>query len=132
MCEKFKCVVIYQTRRVSFKDTHREKAPSNKTLTLQKVWIWTFGWLGHQINSLYEILKLKQNVRKNKVVTGETSFFVIGLFCTSHSIYLKHCLLTEQFCLEMMRFQSSYFQLKNGCTIFFETGLNFSGKLFQN
>ena len=27
------------------------------------------GWLPHQSNFLYEVLKLKQNVRKNKVVT---------------------------------------------------------------
>ena len=37
-----------------------------------KVWIWTFGWLVHQINSLYEVLKLKRNFRKNEVVTGKT------------------------------------------------------------
>ena len=35
--------------------------------------IWTFGWLVHQINSLYKALKLKQNYGKNKVVAGRHS-----------------------------------------------------------
>ena len=37
-----------------FKDTHREKAPANKTLALTKC-----TNLEHQINSLQEVLKLK-------------------------------------------------------------------------
>ena len=41
------------------KDTHREKAPSNKTPPLPKS--MTFGWLVHQVNYLYEFLKQKQN-----------------------------------------------------------------------
>ena len=56
---------------------------------LKKVRIWTFGWLVHQINSIYEILKPKQNLKKNKVVTGKTSFLVTGLLCTPHSICLN-------------------------------------------
>ena len=32
----------------------------------------------HQINSLYKALKLNQNFRKNKIVTGQTQFFVIA------------------------------------------------------
>ena len=56
------------------KDTHREKAPSNETQHFQKIRIWTFAWLVYQINSLYEVLKLKQNFQKNKVVTGKTPF----------------------------------------------------------
>ena len=55
------------------KNTHREKAWSNKTTTLSKS----------------KILKLKQNFQKNKVVTGKTLFFVIGPFCTHHSICLN-------------------------------------------
>ena len=55
----------------------------------RKLWIWTFDWLVHQINSLYEALKLKQNFRKNKVVTGKIPFFVIGPFCTPHSVCLN-------------------------------------------
>ena len=39
-------------------------------------------------NSLYEVLKLKQNFRKTKVVTGKTQFFVKGPSCTPYSICL--------------------------------------------
>ena len=62
------------------KDTHREKAPSNKTPTLTKSINMDIQGLVHQINSLYEILKLKLNFRKKKIVTGKTSFFIIGHF----------------------------------------------------
>ena len=71
------------------KDTHREKALSNKTPALKKVWIWTFGSLVHQIKSLEKVLKLKQNSQKNKLVTGKTLFFVIGAFCSHYSICLN-------------------------------------------
>ena len=37
----------------------------------------------HQINSLLEVLKLKNKFQKNKVVTIKTAFFVVGSFCTS-------------------------------------------------
>ena len=47
---------------------------------LQKVQIWAFGFLVQQINSLHEVLKLKQIFQKNKVVTGKTPFFLIGSF----------------------------------------------------
>ena len=33
--------------------------------------------------------KLKQNLQKNKVVTRKTPVFVIGSFCTPHSICLN-------------------------------------------
>ena len=69
------------------KDTHKEKAPSNKTPMLTKSRNMSFASLVHQINSLYEVLKVKQNFRKNEVVTGETPIFVIGPFCTHHSIF---------------------------------------------
>ena len=48
-----------------------------------------FGSLVHQINSVEEVLKLKQNFQKNKVVTGKTPFFVRGPFHTYHSIRLN-------------------------------------------
>ena len=51
-----------------------------KLQRLQKVRIWTFGQLVHQIKSLKEVLKLKQNLHKNKVITGKTPFFVVGPF----------------------------------------------------
>ena len=56
-----------------------------KLQRLQKVGILVFGSLVHQINSSEEVLKLKQNFQKNKVVTGKTPLFVIGLFCGYHS-----------------------------------------------
>ena len=68
---------------VSFKDTRKEKAPSNKTPTLLKSMntdIWMVGTF------LYAVLKLKRNFWKNKVVTGKNAFFLIGPFCTPHSI----------------------------------------------
>ena len=44
-------------------------------------------------------------------------------------IYLSyHWLLTEQFCIEMLRFQSQYFQLKNGTS---ENGLRFKVKVLK-
>ena len=42
--------------------------------------------LVHQINSLREALKLKQNFQKSKVVTGKSPFFVIGPSSNHHSI----------------------------------------------
>ena len=63
--------------------------PQIKLLRLRKVWIWTFWLLIHQIKSLQEVFKLKQNFQKNEAVTGKTPFFVIGPFCTPHSIWLN-------------------------------------------
>ena len=55
------CIKKYRYR-LHFKNTHKEKAPSNKTALL----IWTFGSLVHRINSLYEVLNLKQNFKRKK------------------------------------------------------------------
>ena len=55
-----------------------------KLKRLRKVWIWTFEWLVHQISDLYEVLKLKQIFRKNKLVTGKPPFSVIGPFSSPH------------------------------------------------
>ena len=41
------------------------------------------------MNSLYVVIKMRQNFQNNKEVTGKTRFFVIGPFCTHNSIYLK-------------------------------------------
>ena len=65
------------------------KHPKIKLQHFWKVWIWTFELFLHQINSIYEVPKLKQNFRKRKVVTGKTLFVVIGQFCTPHSICLN-------------------------------------------
>ena len=73
----------------NFKDTNREKHRQIELQRLHKVRIWTFGSLVHQINSLWEFLKLKQNFKKNELVSGKTQFFTIDLFCTHHSICLK-------------------------------------------
>ena len=56
---------------------------------LQQVQIWVFELLAQQINSLQEVLKLKHSFRKNKVVTGKTPLFLLGLFCSHHSICLN-------------------------------------------
>ena len=47
-----------------FKDTRREKDRQIKLQRLQKVGIREFGSLKYQINSLKEVLKLKQNFQK--------------------------------------------------------------------
>ena len=74
---------------VWFKDTHREKALSNKTQAPTKIMNMEIWVVGVQMNSLWEVPKLKQNFHRNKIVTCKTPFFVIGLFCTHHSNVLK-------------------------------------------
>ena len=51
-----------------------------KLRRLQKVRIWTFGSLIHQINSLKEVLKLKQNSRKNLRSLRFVNFVLSVLF----------------------------------------------------
>ena len=78
-------ISVAATLRILTGKKHRQI----KLQRLQKVGIWVFGSLVHRINSLKEVLKLKQNFQKNEVVTGKTPFFVIGPFRTHHSICLK-------------------------------------------
>ena len=66
-----------------------KKARQIKLRRSQKVVIWAFGSLVHQINSLQKAHNLKQDFQKNKGVTGKTPFYVIGPFCTHHSICLN-------------------------------------------
>ena len=66
-----------------------KKHPKIKLQRLRKILILTFGSLVHQINSFQEVLKLEQIFQKNKVVTGKTPLFVIGPFCSRHSICLN-------------------------------------------
>ena len=71
----------------TLKDSHWEKAPSNKTPQLLKsmsrdIWI--------VITSNQEVLEMKKGFQKNKVVTDKTPFFMIGPFCTPYSIFLYH------------------------------------------
>ena len=109
-----------------------KKHPQIKPQRFRKVCIWTFRWLVNQINTLYEVLKLKQNFRKNKVVIDKSPFFVIRLSRASHSICLlsEYLLLTGQFCTEMLRFQSWFFQLKIGIPVFWKR-FTFLIKLFS-
>ena len=65
------------------KDTHREKAPSNKTpaSVYEK---YKFEHLGSWYikETLYKgFLNWKKILKKKKVVTGEIPLFVIGQFC---------------------------------------------------
>ena len=66
-----------------------KKNPKMKFQRLGKIRIWTFASLVHQINSFQEVLKLETIFQKNKVVTGKDTFFVIGPFCSRHSICLN-------------------------------------------
>ena len=86
-------MIIFQ--RFNFKDSiilrifTGKKHPKIKLQRLRKIRILTFGSLVHQINSFQEVLKLEQIFQKNKVVTGKTPLFVIGPFCSRHSICLN-------------------------------------------
>ena len=88
---------------------------------LQKVQIWAFGFLVQQINSLHEVLKLKQIFQKNKVVTGKTPFFLIGSFCSHHFI-----------CLNIgWTFSILVLSTKNRCTSFLEKAFVFQKICFK-
>ena len=94
-----------------------KKQAQIKLQLFRKVWLWTFRWLVHQINSLDEVLKLKQNFRKNKLVTGKTPSFVMGSSCSPHSIYPN----------------TGFWQSRRKTILqFFEKGLRFSENLFQS
>ena len=70
-----------------------KKLPKVKLQRLWEIRIWTFGSLVHQSNSFWEVLKLDQIFQKSKVVTRKTPVFVIGPFCSRHSICLKGTLI---------------------------------------
>ena len=53
-----------------------------KLLGFGKMWKCTFRSLVHQINSLYEVLNLKQNFPENQVATGKNFL----LFCKVHFV----------------------------------------------
>ena len=79
-----------------FKDTHRGKAPSNRTpaSVYEK---YKFEHLGSWYikSTLYEgFLNWNKVFKKNKVVTGEIPLFAIGQFC---AIWLKVCFLKGGF-----------------------------------
>ena len=62
---------------------------NSENSSVYEKYIWTFGYLVHQVNSLEDVLKLKLNFQTNKVVTSKTLFFVIVPFCIPHSICLN-------------------------------------------
>ena len=55
---------IRVTSRENLKDTTGEKHRQIKFQGLQKVGIWAFGSLVHQISSSKEVLKMKQNFQE--------------------------------------------------------------------
>ena len=73
------------------KDTHREK--SNLKLNFSAYEKSEYGYLGRWYIKLTlfneEVLKLKQIFQKNKVITDKTPLFVIGPFCSRHSVCLS-------------------------------------------
>ena len=87
---------------IKLKDTHRESAPPKKTQKLkQNMNVDILNQLF--IRDFYTEIKCS---KKNKVVSDETPFFVIGPFCTSHSVcpdigslqggfVRKHCVLSR-------------------------------------
>ena len=97
----------FLSSKISLKILTGKKYHQIELQRLQKVWIWTFGSLVQQINSLLlEVLTLKQNFQNNKVVTGKTPFFVIDPFFYSSLYSSENWSLIWQFCMEMMGFQS--------------------------
>ena len=69
------------------KDIHRENALTNKTQVLTNMGIWVTSTLNQLFTrGSYTEVKFSKN---NKVVSDKIMLFVIGLFCTPHSICLK-------------------------------------------
>ena len=65
-----------------------KKHPKIKLQRLRKIRILTSASLVHQINSFQEVLKLGQIFQKNQLVPGKTLLFMIGPFCSRHSVCL--------------------------------------------
>ena len=102
--------------RISFKDAHREKAPSNKTPALSESMnmdIWVVG----TTNQLFVTGSYTEKNFSKNVDTCKTAFFVIGQFCTPHSI-----------CLNIGSWELSFVWICYACnrsTFNYETILNF-------
>ena len=102
-------------RHEKVKDTHKENAPSNKTPVLTKsvnIDIWVVGTSNQVFIRGFHIERKNQ---KSKVVTGKTLFFVIGLFCTLHSICHNICFWQGSFV-----WKYCVFNLKNGTPVFWK------------
>ena len=68
------------------KDTHRENTAWNKTEALTEsvnMYIWVDDTLNQRFSHSNEIFK------KNEVVSGKSTFFLIWPFCTPQSFYLN-------------------------------------------
>ena len=98
-----------------------KKHPQIEFQRLRKVWIRTYGSLVYQINSLEEVLKLKQNFQKNKVVTGKTPFFVIGPFSTHHS----SCLGNHVFSILILATKKQYSSFLRNIFVFLKICFKF-------
>ena len=115
----------------SIKDTHMENAPQNKTQTIKKninmdiQVVCTLGKLF--IRSSYTKVKFS----KNQVVSGITPFFVIGPFCTSHSICLTIGFWQSSFVRKYCVFNRSTFNSKMVLQ-FLKKAFRFSENLFQS
>ena len=82
------CFVKKTQHYVNFyvKNTRKEKAFSNKTPALTKSMNMNICVVGTS-NQLFRRGSYSEtNFQKNKVVTGKIPSFLIGPFCTSHSI----------------------------------------------
>ena len=76
---------------ITIKDTHREKAQSNKTPAPRRstnMGVWAVGTL-NQLSVRGSLTETKLSKKINKVVTGKNQFSVIGSFCSYHSICLN-------------------------------------------
>ena len=99
---------------------------------LQKVGIWISGSLVHQINSLKEVFKLKQNFQKNKVVTVKTPFY------HDRPIFVLTILFNLSLASDMaVLYENDAFSIlvlstKKQCSSFFEKGSRFPENLFQS
>ena len=82
------------------------------------------------MNSLWEVLILKQSFQKNKVVTVKTLFFVIGLFGTPNSICLN--IGFWQGSLVWNVFSTLVLSTKKTVLLFSKKGFCFPENLFQS
>ena len=112
-----------------FKDTHREKAPSNKTPTLSKSMNMDICMVDKS-NNFFAWGSWTKIKFSKKIVTGKTSFFVIKLFCIFYSIC--HTLaFDKQILYGNVAFSISVISTKNGAPIF-QKGFALLSNLFQS
>ena len=72
------------------KDTHRSKAPSNKTPALTKSMNMD-TWVVVASNQLFlRGSYAETNFQENEAATSKTLLFVMGQFCMTHSIYFNN------------------------------------------